>query len=203
MILGSGFSFHNLRVFFSSGADAIDPGNEAFQNWIVQTCNSATLTTDQREAALIDWESAPSARYCHPREEHLLPMHVCGRSRWTGTHRIRRSHPRQTGHRAPVAMKTHVAVLALCLCALSLPTSGETKGWPVLTRYDQDHLVSIALPLGGIGTGTVSLGGRGELRDWQIMNRPAIGFSTVVKGNNAPFFAMMRNLRVEQRRPRL
>lgn len=27
-------------------------------------------------------------------------------------------------------------------------------------------LAQIAFPLGGIGTGTVSLGGRGELRDW-------------------------------------
>ncbi len=48
--------------------------------------------------------------------------------------------------------------------------------WPILTRYDQDHLAQIALPLGGIGTGTVSLGGRGDLRDWEIMNRPAKGF---------------------------
>ncbi len=48
--------------------------------------------------------------------------------------------------------------------------------WPVLTSYDQDHLTRIALPLGGIGTGTVSLGGRGELRDWEINNRPAKGF---------------------------
>ena len=31
----------------------------------------------------------------------------------------------------------------------------------------------MAFPLGGIGTGTVSLGGRGELRDWEIFNRPA------------------------------
>ena len=48
--------------------------------------------------------------------------------------------------------------------------------WPVLTRYDQNHLAKIALPLGGIGTGTVSLGGRGDLRDWEIVNRPAKGF---------------------------
>ncbi len=48
--------------------------------------------------------------------------------------------------------------------------------WPVLTQYDQDHLRKIAIPLGGIGTGTVSLGGRGDLRDWEIVNRPAIGF---------------------------
>lgn len=52
----------------------------------------------------------------------------------------------------------------------SIPT------WPVLTRYDQDHLARIALPLGGIGTGTVSLGGRGDLRDWEVVNRPAKGF---------------------------
>lgn len=49
--------------------------------------------------------------------------------------------------------------------------------WPVLTRYDQQHLRHIALPLGGIGTGTVSLGGRGDLRDWEIVNRPAKGFT--------------------------
>jgi non-lysosomal glucosylceramidase len=47
--------------------------------------------------------------------------------------------------------------------------------WPVLTRYDQDHLARIAMPIGGIGTGTVSLGGRGELRDWEIVNRPSKG----------------------------
>ncbi len=49
--------------------------------------------------------------------------------------------------------------------------------WPVLTTYAQSHLSRIALPLGGIGTGTVSLGGRGDLRDWEIVNRPAKGFS--------------------------
>lgn len=62
--------------------------------------------------------------------------------------------------------------------------------WPVMKHYDRDHLYRIALPLGGIGTGTVSLGGRGELCDWEIMNVPAKNFSTVTTGNNAPFFAI-------------
>ncbi|MCK4602529.1 MAG: hypothetical protein KAU28_08695, partial [Phycisphaerae bacterium] len=44
--------------------------------------------------------------------------------------------------------------------------------WPVLKTYDAGHLRRIALPLGGIGTGTVSLGGRGDLRDWEIANQP-------------------------------
>jgi non-lysosomal glucosylceramidase len=56
-------------------------------------------------------------------------------------------------------------------------TEEKRETWPVLTEYDQEHLSRIALPLGGIGTGTVSLGGRGDLRDWEIVNRPAKGFS--------------------------
>lgn len=66
----------------------------------------------------------------------------------------------------------------------------QPSQWPVLKHYDGDHLYRIALPLGGIGTGTVSLGGRGELRDWEIMNVPAKQYSTVTPGNNAPFFAI-------------
>jgi uncharacterized protein (DUF608 family) len=59
-----------------------------------------------------------------------------------------------------------------------------------LKTYDKDHLYRIALPIGGIGTGTVSLGGSGELRDWEVMNVPAKGYSTVTTGNDAPFFAI-------------
>lgn len=33
----------------------------------------------------------------------------------------------------------------------------------------------VAFPIGGIGTGTVSIGGRGDLRDWEIFNRPGKG----------------------------
>jgi len=42
--------------------------------------------------------------------------------------------------------------------------------------YTGRNLDEIAFPLGGIGTGSVSLGGWGQLRDWEIMNRPAKGF---------------------------
>ena len=67
--------------------------------------------------------------------------------------------------------------------------------WPVLKRYDSNHLLRIAMPLGGIGTGTVSLGGRGDLRDWELSNRPAKGFIPGGQGggwvkNVGPFFAV-------------
>jgi len=48
--------------------------------------------------------------------------------------------------------------------------------WPVLRSYDHAHLDRISLPLGGIGTGTIGLGGRGDLRDFELGNRPAKGF---------------------------
>src|SRR4030042_222290 len=41
--------------------------------------------------------------------------------------------------------------------------------------YTAGSLQELAFPLGGIGTGTVSLGGRGQLRDWEIFNRPGKG----------------------------
>jgi non-lysosomal glucosylceramidase len=50
-------------------------------------------------------------------------------------------------------------------------------GWPTVTTYAADHLRRVALPVGGIGTGTVSLGGRGNLLDWELFNRPAKGFT--------------------------
>jgi uncharacterized protein (DUF608 family) len=53
---------------------------------------------------------------------------------------------------------------------------GSVRMWPILRTYSGRNLHRIALPLGGIGTGTVSLGGRGNLRDWEVVNRPAKGF---------------------------
>lgn len=54
-----------------------------------------------------------------------------------------------------------------------IPFSKEDlKGQGPQRTFTGAHLTEIAFPLGGIGTGTVSLGGRGQLRDWEIFNRP-------------------------------
>ncbi len=76
LVVGSGFSFHNMRAFSWQGINAPDPANDAFQNWLIEIC-TGPISQSEREQRLIEWEKAPSARYCHPREEHLLPLHVC------------------------------------------------------------------------------------------------------------------------------
>lgn len=44
-------------------------------------------------------------------------------------------------------------------------------------RFKGKELDEIAFPLGGIGTGCISLGGWGQLSNWEIFNRPNKGFS--------------------------
>jgi 4,5-DOPA dioxygenase extradiol len=76
LVIGSGFSFHNMRAFSWKGTPTPDSANDAFQNWLIEVCTN-TMSQSEREQRLIKWQKAPSARYCHPREEHLLPLHVC------------------------------------------------------------------------------------------------------------------------------
>lgn len=77
LLIGSGFSFHNMRAFITPETDETKTMNTSFEAWLLETCGDQTLTEDARKQRLIDWQSAPFARYCHPREEHLLPLHVC------------------------------------------------------------------------------------------------------------------------------
>jgi non-lysosomal glucosylceramidase len=90
-----------------------------------------------------------------------------------------------------------VVVLAVPPSALPAPAApqqsssklvygpNELFGLGSVRTFEGPSLKEVAFPLGGIGTGTVSLGGRGQLRDWEIFNRPG-------KGVDLPFtfFAM-------------
>ena len=77
LVIGSGFSFHNMRAFFAPDTPDAESKNIAFDDWLTDTCTDTTLTESVRRSSLRDWEQAPQARYCHPREEHLLPLQVC------------------------------------------------------------------------------------------------------------------------------
>jgi uncharacterized protein (DUF608 family) len=57
--------------------------------------------------------------------------------------------------------------------------AGEAPAAPPIglpRTFRGEQLAEIAFPLGGIGTGTIALGGRGELRDWEIWNEPEKGY---------------------------
>jgi aromatic ring-opening dioxygenase catalytic subunit (LigB family) len=68
LIIGSGSSFHNLRSYFNGEAESA----AQFDEWLTATAQDPV----RREEKLIDWSSAPSAKACHPREEHLIPLMV-------------------------------------------------------------------------------------------------------------------------------
>ena len=76
LIIGSGFSFHNLRMFSMDTLEQEDEQNNKFQDWLINTCVTPE-DMNQCFQELGNWSNAPNARYCHPREEHLLPLHVC------------------------------------------------------------------------------------------------------------------------------
>lgn len=76
LIVGSGMSFHNMSAFRNNN-DSINSKSLEFDHWLNETLLSESLSNLEKEIAIIDWASSPQARYCHPREEHLLPLHVC------------------------------------------------------------------------------------------------------------------------------
>lgn len=81
LILGSGMSFHNLRAM---GDPRVEAPSREFDRWLAA---AAGADAPDRAALLSRWESAPWARLCHPREEHLLPLMVAaGASDARGMH---------------------------------------------------------------------------------------------------------------------
>ena len=76
-IIGSGMSFHNLRAIFAGPRPDLKKASDAFADWLVHTMTQEALTPQQRLQALAQWHDAPYGTFCHPRAEHLLPLHVC------------------------------------------------------------------------------------------------------------------------------
>lgn len=77
LLIGSGFSFRNMKAFFAPETVDSKNANKSFEHWLRDTCSNRSISEEERTKRLVNWEAAPSARYCHPREEHLLPLQVC------------------------------------------------------------------------------------------------------------------------------
>lgn len=50
--------------------------------------------------------------------------------------------------------------------------------WTLARRYAGGDRARISLPVGGIGTGTIGFGGRGQLRDWELENHASKGVTS-------------------------
>ena len=77
LIIGSGLSFHNLRIFGSTEGHA---PSRRFDGWLQETVLHSA--PQERERRLLAWTSAPSARIAHPREDHLLPLMAVVGAAW-------------------------------------------------------------------------------------------------------------------------
>ena len=69
LIVGSGLSYHNLRNF---GPGAHAP-SETFDAWLDKALRAPP---DERTRLVTRWDEAPASRLAHPREDHLIPLHV-------------------------------------------------------------------------------------------------------------------------------
>jgi non-lysosomal glucosylceramidase len=86
--------------------------------------------------------------------------------------------------------------------------AGHSQGRPDIhypRTFTGAALKMISFPLGGIGAGSIGLGGRGQLRDWEIFNRPDKGnspqyaFASIwVKQKDSKPFAHILESRIEQ-----
>ncbi|EAQ02612.1 Extradiol ring-cleavage dioxygenase, class III enzyme, subunit B [Pseudooceanicola batsensis HTCC2597] len=76
LIIGSGNTYHNMGVMMQSlrGGPRGDTVGGEFDTWLTGavTCPDP----DERNRLLTQWAAAPGGREAHPREEHLIPLHV-------------------------------------------------------------------------------------------------------------------------------
>lgn len=70
LIVGSGLSYHNLRLMGERGRR---PSQE-FDRWL--TAAVCGPVGEERNRLLRGWLDAPSARLAHPSEDHLIPLMV-------------------------------------------------------------------------------------------------------------------------------
>ena len=74
LIVGSGLSYHNMRMFGSNDSNHVHQA-EQFDDWLKETLEMDDI--DVRDNRLSHWLDNPEARACHfPTPEHFLPVMV-------------------------------------------------------------------------------------------------------------------------------
>src|SRR5690242_4936510 len=80
-------------------------------------------------------------------------------------------------------MKT---LLTIPIILTAMSANSQHQPWPILKHYDV--LDRIAMPVGGVGTGDIALGGNGEWKEVEIMNKPGMAFFGSETSKRAPCF---------------
>ena len=96
-------------------------------------------------------------------------------------------------------MKLPALLLTICLNNILF----AQKQWPVLKHYEDRFIEKIAMPVGGIGTGNISIGGNGQWKDVEIMNKPGMGFYGSVTPKQAPCFMVFTETAAGEKEQRL
>lgn len=73
LFIGSGSSFHNLRMIFDGSGDE---KNSKFHDELIKVL-TGDISENERAKAFVNWRNLDSADFCHPRSEHLIPLFVC------------------------------------------------------------------------------------------------------------------------------
>lgn len=87
-------------------------------------------------------------------------------------------------------------LILLCLIGSNLVSCRQEQetslfhNWTFLGTSDADHAEKIMIPVGGIGTGTVSMNGRGELVDVSFIDCPSGNSSSLAKKPDSPVFSI-------------
>lgn len=70
LIMGSGYSFHNMKAFFNPSKETLK-GSRDCNEWLKDTILGKESNYLEK---LKKWDEAPGGRISHPREEHLIPL---------------------------------------------------------------------------------------------------------------------------------
>ena len=90
----------------------------------------------------------------------------------------RRDFFKQAG--AAIGAATHIPHWSPLADAEATPPRPAAEKITFPRVFSGDQLKMLAFPLGGVAAGSLALGGRGQLRDWEIFNRPNKGFSPAI-----------------------
>ena len=170
-------SFRNCDLTCESSATVVGRTNSVIENVAIENCRLHFVR--QGSAPTGRFDEQPSDRpFAYRAFPALYARHVKGLvAKDVSVDYASDRHEAWTGTFEDTAGCADVVISGTCLAPYEDSVRSSVAEWPVLKTYEGAALRQVKLPLGGIGTGTISLSGRGGLVDWEVQNRPAKGYT--------------------------